>query len=291
MHLDNEQESRNVEDRRGRRTTIPTMGGTIGRISKILAFLPFLKPLLKSKIGWVVLGAALLFYLKMGGGAPSGTATTGGDLKDKEAVFISKVLKTTEDVWHKLLPKYGYQYREPKLVLYRGSTRSGCGFADAQMGPFYCPVDEKIYLDLTFFDELERRFGAKGDFAQAYVLAHEVGHHVQNIMGILSKIRRLQEIALRRGDQVQANHLQIPVELQADCLAGVWAHYVQDKLDPGDIEEGIRAAAAVGDDMIQKRTQGYVIPDSFTHGTAKQRVSWFVRGYKSGDLRSCNTFQ
>ncbi|MRI84259.1 MAG: hypothetical protein C6I00_07555 [Nitratiruptor sp.] len=291
MRLDDERVSSNVEDRRGSGPVVGGGGmmGSIGRLGRLLAFLPFLRPLLRSKIGWVLLIAGALLYLKMG--TPSTTSSAGSDPKDEQAIFIGKVLKTTEDVWHKLLAQHGYRYVEPKLVLYRGATHSGCGFAQAQMGPFYCPADQKIYLDLNFFDQLEREFGAKGDFAQAYVLAHEVGHHVQNLLGTLQKVERLRQIALSRGDRVKANHLQIPLELQADCYAGVWAHYVRDRLEPGDIEEAIRAAAAVGDDMIQKRTQGYVIPDTFTHGTAKQRVSWFAKGYKSGDLRSCAIFR
>ena len=283
MRLENERQSDNIEDRRGSAPSIG--GGMIGGIGRLFALLPFIRPLLRSKIGWVLLAVGAFVYLNM-----QSSPTKSTQAEDKQAIFIAKVLKTTEDVWNKLLPKYGYRYQEPKLVLFRGSTRSGCGYASAQTGPFYCPLDRKIYLDLSFFDELAHQFGAKGDFAQAYVVAHEVGHHIQNLLGILPKVQRLQERALRMGDKRAANHLQIPVELQADCLAGVWAHHIKSKLEPGDIEEGINAAAQIGDDMIQKRSQGYVVPDSFTHGTSKQRVSWFVRGYKSGDLRSCNTF-
>ena len=285
MRLDDEIQSSNVEDRRG------FGGGMMGRMAgagRLLMLLPLLRPLLRTKTGWVILALGALFYFGfMGGG---GTATKPSPAEDQRAVFISKVLKTTEKVWHRLLPAYGLRYQEPKLVLYRGATTSGCGYASAQVGPFYCPADQKIYLDLSFFDELSRQFGAKGDFAQAYVLAHEVGHHVQNLIGILPKVQQLQERALRTGNKKAVNKLQVPVELQADCLAGVWAHHIKSKLEPGDIEEGLNAAAQIGDDMIQKRSQGYVIPDSFTHGTSEQRMSWFVKGYKSGDLRSCNTF-
>jgi len=287
VRLENEQQSSNVEDRRGKSGGMGSMIGRLGGMGRLMAILPFIRPLLRSKTGWILLAVgAFIYFSTQGGGVARDSAK-----EDKQAVFISKVLKTTEDVWKKELPKYGYTYKEPKLVLFRGSTRSGCGYASAQSGPFYCPADQKIYLDLSFFDELAHQFGAKGDFAQAYVVAHEVGHHIQNLLGILPKVQRLQERALRTGNQKAVNKLQIPVELQADCLAGVWAHHIRQKLDPGDIEEGINAAAQIGDDMIQKRSQGYVIPDSFTHGTSKQRVSWFVRGYKSGDLRSCNTFK
>ena len=244
MRLDDELQSSNVEDRRsasgGR---FGGMMGSLGGAGRLMALLPLLRPLLRTKTGWVILAVgAFVYFGFMSGG---GTAAKPSPAQDQRAVFISKVLKTTEDVWGQLLPKYGLEYKEPKLVLYRGATTSGCGYASAQVGPFYCPADKKIYLDLSFFDELERRFGAKGDFAEAYVLAHEVGHHVQNQLGILQKVQYLQQQALRRGDKTKANHLQIPVELQADCMAGVWAHHIKSRLEPGDIQEGIDAAAAV----------------------------------------------
>ncbi len=289
MRLDDLQESKNVEDRRSAGGIRGGMMGGIGGLGRMMALLPLLRPLLRSKFGWVIIVVGALLFFGVGGGEQKATPKS-RTMEDKEAAFISKVLKSTENVWNRLLPKYGMQYQEPKLVLFRGSAMSGCGYASAQVGPFYCPVDRKIYIDLAFFDELERRFGAEGDFARAYVLAHEVGHHIQNQLGILDKVHRLQQRALQHGDRRKANRLQVPLELQADCLAGVWAHYVQKRLEPGDIQEGVNAAAAVGDDMIQKKTQGYVVPDSFTHGSSKERASWFLRGFRGGDLRMCNTF-
>lgn len=288
MRLDNERQSENVEDRRFRR------GMGVGSMQALYVLWPIFKLLLRTKFGWaliaVAVGAYLLGFnplsLLQGPSGPPIQQTQ----DDSQAVFIKKVLATTEDIWSQVLPQYGYRYVPPILVLYRGATQSGCGFASAQVGPFYCPVDQKIYLDLEFFDKLAHRFNAPGDFAQAYVLAHEVGHHIQNIMGILEKVQALQRQALRRGDKVRANRLQIPVELQADCLAGVWGHYARKHLEPGDIEEALNAASQIGDDTLQKRSQGYVVPDSFTHGTSEQRMKWFMRGFQSGDLRECNTF-
>ena len=290
MDLNDFRESSNVEDRRSSR------GGFSGGMSMRSLFMlaPIIKMLLRTKFGWAILlaGAALYFSginplaLITGGSNVSTRATN----DDKEAVFIKKVLKTTEDIWSQLLPKYGIRYKKPILVLYRGHTTSGCGFASAQMGPFYCPADQKVYIDLGFFDELARRHNAPGDFAQAYVLAHEIGHHIQNIQGTLQKVQQIQQ---RFGNSPKANALQVRVELQADCYAGVWAHYAQKSLkvvEPGDIEEALRAASAIGDDTLQKESQGYVVPDSFTHGSSRQRVEWFKRGFLSGDLRSCNTF-
>ncbi|WP_456431909.1 KPN_02809 family neutral zinc metallopeptidase [Nitratifractor sp.] len=292
MRLDDERESSYVEDRRGEGPVGPGGGGI--SLGTAMMLWPLIRPLLRSRIGWILLAIGAFVYfsgfnpLSLTHSRSSRTVHHARD--DREAVFIKKVLASTEDVWSSLLPRYGIRYRPPTLVLYRGSTRSGCGFAQAQMGPFYCPNDQKVYLDLGFFDELARRHDAPGDFAQAYVLAHEVGHHVQNLMGILRKVHALQQRALRMGDKVRANHLQIPVELQADCFAGVWAHHARQYLEPGDIEEAIRAASHIGDDTLQKQARGYVVPDSFTHGTSAQRVRWFQVGYRSGDLRSCDTF-
>lgn len=203
--------------------------------------------------------------------------------RDENEQFVRVVLADTEDVWNQVLPQQaGRRYSEPKLVLFSGQVSSACGFADAAMGPFYCPGDQRLYLDFSFFRELEREFKAPGDFAQAYVIAHEVGHHVQNLLGTMEKVHRA-------GN---SNQLSVRLELQADCYAGIYANYAQKKgiLDAGDAEEAIRAAAAVGDDMIQKRTQGYIIPESFTHGSSQQRIEWFARGFKSGDMRQCDTF-
>ncbi len=293
MRLDDERESSNVEDRRDQKGAF---GGSLRGVSigRLLMLWPIIRPLLRTKIGWAILAIGFFFYisgfnpLSFGGNSH---ASYDSKKEAKEAVFIKKVLASTEDVWNKILPLYGYKYKEPILVLYRGSTVSGCGYANAQMGPFYCPNDRKIYLDLGFFDELSNVHKARGDFAQAYVLAHEVGHHVQNILGILPQVQKLQEKAMRFGNKSKANHLQIPVELQADCYAGVWAYYARKYLEKGDIEEALNAASRIGDDTLQKEAQGYVVPDSFTHGTSKERMHWFYVGFKSGDLRACNTFK
>ena len=203
--------------------------------------------------------------------------------------FVAVVLADTEDTWRALLPQIGESYRDPRLVLFSGGVQSACGYAQSAVGPFYCPPDEKVYIDLDFFDELARRFDAPGDFAQAYVIAHEVGHHVQNVLGIEAQVRQ------RRGDlsKTEANELSVRVELQADCFAGVWAnraHTERGLLEPGDIEEALGAASAVGDDTLQKQAGGRVVPDSFTHGSAAQRTRWFETGYRSGDPRDCDTF-
>jgi predicted metalloprotease len=207
--------------------------------------------------------------------------------EEKQVHFVSFVLDDNQSTWANVLPRFGAQYRDAKLVLFRDAIQAGCGFAQSATGPFYCPADEKVYVDLSFFDELRSRFGAAGDFAQAYVLAHEIGHHVQKIVGTERQMRRAQE---RRPDL--ANDLSVRLELQADCYAGVWAHSTGQRslLEQGDIEEGMNAAASVGDDRIQKMSQGYVNPEGFTHGSSQQRVAWFKQGMESGDLRSCDTF-
>jgi predicted metalloprotease len=207
------------------------------------------------------------------------------DLKE----FVSVVLAETEDVWSNLLPQYGQRYSDPKLVLFTGGVRSACGIGMSQMGPFYCPQDEKVYIDLSFYKELKDRFNAPGDAAQAYVIAHEVGHHVQKLLGIMDQV----EAVRQRVSERQGNAIQVRVELQADCFAGVWANKAQEAkniFEPGDIESALNAASAIGDDRIQRQTQGYVVPDSFTHGSSAQRVHWFKRGYQTGDLRQCDTF-
>ncbi|HRY34645.1 MAG TPA: neutral zinc metallopeptidase, partial [Smithellaceae bacterium] len=202
---------------------------------------------------------------------------------------VAVVLAETEDVWNETFQKAGRTYEEPKLVLFSGAVESACGMADAAVGPFYCPADHKVYLDLVFFEDLHSRFGASGDFAQAYVIAHEIGHHVQTQLGIIQKVNAMQA----RASKTDRNKLNVMLELQADCLAGMWAHQAQKKrniLEAGDIEEGLNAASAVGDDRIQKRTQGYVVPDGFTHGSSAQRVKWFRRGLEQGNISACDTF-
>ena len=209
-------------------------------------------------------------------------------VRDKQKDFVAAVLGDTEDVWGGIFQQLGTRYEPPKLTLFRGQVDSACGLASAAMGPFYCPGDRRVYLDLAFFDELSQRFGAPGDFARAYVIAHEIGHHVQNQMGLMAEVEKKSRNA---SDGVR-NALSVRQELQADCLAGVWGHSAaaRGKLEPGDVESGIAAATAVGDDRIQKQTRGYVSPESFTHGSSAQRVKWFKIGMQSGDIRQCNTF-
>ncbi len=217
------------------------------------------------------------------GGAPGQRA------QDEESTFVRKVLGSTEDVWGEIFRRNGSTYRQPTLRLFTGQTQSACGVAGASVGPFYCPGDEKVYIDLQFYDELRTRFRAPGDFAQAYVIAHEVGHHVQNLLGTSDKVTALQR---RARSEAQANQLSVMLELQADCYAGVWGFYAKQRgqLDPGDVEEALGAASAIGDDRLQREAQGYAVPDSFTHGSSAQRVQWFRQGFESGDLRRCDTF-
>jgi uncharacterized protein len=218
---------------------------------------------------------------------PQGPGGQAGD--DEMKAFVSVVLGDTEDTWHAVFNELGATYKEPRLVLFRGAVQSACGFAQAAMGPFYCPGDQKVYLDLSFFEDLRRQHGAPGDFAQAYVIAHEVGHHVQNLLGTSGKVQRAQ----RATDETVANQLSVMLELQADCYAGIWtnrAERARQILEEGDIEEALRAANAIGDDRLQKQSRGYITPDSFTHGTSEQRMRWFKRGLTSGSLESCNTF-
>lgn len=209
---------------------------------------------------------------------------------DEMAEFVSVVLRDTEDVWDQLFAQMGDVYRKPKMVLFRDSVDSACGYQSAAVGPFYCPDDETVYIDLGFYDELKYRLGAPGDFAQAYVIAHEIGHHVQKLLGISDQVRRQQMAA----GKASANELSVRLELQADFLAGVWAHHAEEKwriLEPGDIEEALNAASAIGDDRLQKKAQGYVVPESFTHGTSEQRVHWFSKGLKTGDIAQGDTFE
>lgn len=208
---------------------------------------------------------------------------------DEMGDFMSVILADTEDTWKKIFKEAGHTYVEPKLVLFSGQVGSACGYAQAAVGPFYCPRDRKIYLDMSFFNELKHRFGAPGDFAQAYVLAHEAAHHVQNLLGILPKVEKARAQMSKR----EGNALTVRLELQADCLSGIWAHHAHNQrqiLEHGDIEEGLNAAAAIGDDRIQRQAQGYVVPDAFTHGSSEQRVRWFRQGLQSGDINTCDTF-
>jgi len=218
------------------------------------------------------------------------TSYTKRDKKsDEEAKFVSVVLKDTEDVWHKLFRELGKRYQEPKLVLFSGSTKSACGIANRVSGPFYCPADYRVYLDLEFFQKMETTLNASGDFAKAYVIAHEIGHHIQNLLGILKKMNSKRKYL----SKVESNKILVQVELQADCFAGIWANYAQKMkniLEKGDIDEALNTASSVGDDSLQKKSRGYVIPDSFTHGTSAQRVKWFKIGFESGDINRCNTF-
>lgn len=219
-----------------------------------------------------------------------GTKREGAGNSDADKQFISRVLADTEDVWTRVFEGANLKYKDAPLVLFSGYTRTACGAGQAQMGPFYCPLDQKVYIDLTFFDEMRRKFNISGDFAQAYVVAHEVGHHVQMQLGIAE---RVQELKQRAGDEAEANQIQVRMELQADCLAGVWANLndqLKNRLQPGDVEEALNAATQIGDDMIQRKMTGRVVPDAFTHGSAEQRVRWFRTGLDKGNVQSCDTF-
>ncbi len=219
----------------------------------------------------------------------SGPAQTGNLSEDSLAQFVAVVLANTEDVWkQQFQQQQGSQYREPRLVLFTDQVQSACGIAGAAVGPFYCPTDSKVYIDLSFYRTLRGQLGAPGDFAQAYVIAHEVGHHIQNLLGISTRVHQMQQ----RAGKTQANELSVRLELQADFLAGVWAHYAEKAgvLDVGDIDEALRAASAIGDDKLQRESQGYVVPDAFTHGTSEQRARWFKKGYQTGDMRQGDTF-
>jgi predicted metalloprotease len=213
-----------------------------------------------------------------------------GDSRDEKARFVRWVLADTEDVWDKIFAGANRRYEKPTLVMFSGATRTACGTGQSAMGPFYCPLDRKVYIDLSFYDELQRRFRAPGDFAQAYVIAHEVGHHVQNLLGIADRVQSLKQ---RASSEAQSNQLQVKMELQADCFAGVWASLndqLHNRLQPGDIESGLTAAAAIGDDRLQRQAQGYAVPETFTHGSSAQRVRWFKRGYDTGQTQQCDTF-
>ena len=280
MDLDREEASRNVEDRRGRRVSRGIAGGGIGTLVIILLALFFgFDP------------SVLLQSNVQEANYPQATSPQsqqpGRD--DEMREFVARVLGSTERTWDQIFQAAGQTYQKPTLVLFSGAVESACGFAQAAAGPFYCGADQKLYIDLSFYRELRDRFRAPGDFAQAYVIAHEVGHHVQNLLGIMRKVQSLQS----RSGEREANDLSVRLELQADCLAGIWANHAHRErgiLEEGDIEEGLNAAAQIGDDRMQKRAQGYVVPEGFTHGSAQQRVQWFRRGLSSGDLKQCDTF-
>ena len=270
--------SDNVEDLRGRKVTRGVVGGGIGTVILVLVAMYF--------------GVDPSVVLNM-----ASTETSPADRssavrpaeENKMAEFVSVVLADTEDTWHDLFQKAGKTYQEPKLVMFTGAVQSACGMADAAVGPFYCPGDQKVYIDLAFYQEMKNRFKAPGDFAQAYVIAHEVGHHVQNLLGISNKVH-----TARSGiNEKEANRLSVLQELQADCFAGVWANHADKArhiIESGDVEEALNAASAIGDDRLQKNSQGTVVPDAFTHGTSEQRVRWFNNGLTSGDINQCNTF-
>jgi uncharacterized protein len=292
MKLDHIGQSDNVEDRRGGGRSAGGMGGArlgggglgIGMviILGIVAWFMGIDPRL------LIGGAEQIAGRTAPVEEASGPAPAPGD---QMGVFVARVLKLNEDVWSRVLPEQtNTPFVKPKLTMFSGYTQSACGAAQSAMGPFYCPLDQKVYLDTSFFEEMRRRLGGGGDFAYAYVISHEVGHHIQNQLGVLPKIQAMQ----RRVDKARANDLSVRVELMADCLGGVWAHHAQAQfrvLEEGDVEEAVRTAAAIGDDKLQEASQGYAVPDSFTHGSAEQRARWLITGLKSGDVNSCNTLQ
>lgn len=291
MKWRNRAQSTNVDDRRSEGGRA---GGGLPSIGTLLFLWPLIKRLLRSKLGLVVLGLGAVAYL---GGFINLSPFTGGgspaldpQQEDEWAAFIKTVHGDLESVWSDVFAGAGAHYRPPTLVLYRGSTNSGCGPASARMGPFYCPLDQKVYVDLGFFDDLAHELGAKGDFARAYVLAHEVGHHIQNLEGTLDQVEMAKQQAWGEAGK---NRLQVKLELQADCYAGIWANHAQrkfDMLEEGDLEEALVAAASIGDDRLQKQSQGFAIPHTFTHGTSKERAAWFARGVKTGRIGDCDTF-
>jgi len=269
--------SGNVEDRRGMSTGTKVMGGGIGTLVIVL-------------LVYLLGGDPSSIIEQTGGGQTTSGPIEASEEENQMAQFVSVVLADTEEVWDKLFREAGATYRKPTLVLFRDQVESACGYATAASGPFYCPGDEKVYIDLSFMDDLQTKYGAQGDFAVAYVIAHEIGHHVQNLMGILDEVTAERQ----RLSEVRANQLTVRLELQADFLAGVWAHHASrmfDSLEPGDIEEALNAASSIGDDVLQKKYQGRVVPDSFTHGTAAQRSSWLRKGWQTGDLSQGDTFK
>lgn len=283
MRFEDGRESENVEDRRGESHGggLPLGGRTIGIGTIVLALVAMYFGVDPS----IVLNTA-------SGPAPVEAPTRPASrppADDAAKKFVSQVLADTEQTWKTIFAQNGRQYLEPRLVLFSGAIPTACGTGQAAMGPFYCPADEKVYIDLRFYDELRTRFRAPGDFAQAYVIAHEIGHHVQNQLGISGKVERLRA----RASEVEGNQLSVRLELQADCFAGIWAHHAERSrhvLEAGDIDEGLNAATAIGDDTLQRQSRGVVVPESFTHGSAAQRMRWFKRGIETGDLRQCDTF-
>ena len=270
--------SQNIEDRRGRGVRRGAVGGLGGLLIILVALFLGVDPGLLFQVVEVTQGPV----------PESRTDAQGPRMDDELAEMVGVVLADTEETWGQLFSAAGRVYREPRLVLFTGNVSSACGFAQAAMGPFYCPGDSKVYIDLSFYDDLGSRFGAPGDFAQAYVIAHEVGHHVQNLLGISGQVQS----ARRQMSETEANAASVRLELQADCLAGVWAHHAdrgRQLLEAGDLEEGLRAASAIGDDRLQQQSRGYVTPDSFTHGSSVQRVRWFETGFQSGDTADCDT--
>ncbi|PSN07528.1 KPN_02809 family neutral zinc metallopeptidase [Siccibacter turicensis] len=284
MRWQGRRESDNVEDRRNARG--PSLGGGRG------VRLPRGKGGIILLVVVVVAGYYGVDLTSLLTGEPPATqqsvTRSVSPNEDEAAKFTSVILATTEESWGQQFEKMGRSYQQPKLVMYRGSTRTGCGNGQSIMGPFYCPADSTVYIDLSFYDEMKRQLGAGGDFAQGYVIAHEVGHHVQKLLGIEPKVRQLQQNA----SEVEANKLSVSMELQADCFAGVWGKSMQQQgvLEAGDLEEALNAAQAIGDDRLQKQSQGRVMPEKFTHGTSEQRYTWFKRGFDSGNPSECNTF-
>ncbi|WP_310493791.1 neutral zinc metallopeptidase [Dechloromonas sp.] len=286
MRMDDQRESDNLEDRRGSGGGGLSFGG--GRMG--------LGTIAIALVASYFLGINPMTVLNMlsGGGMPaieqSAPAAHRPPADDQMAKFVSKVLASTEDTWNEVFRANGRQYQEPKLVLFTGATPTACGTGQSAMGPFYCPGDQKVYIDLAFYRDLKDRFKAPGEFAQAYVIAHEVGHHVQNLLGIAEKVYSTQQ----RVGKAEANALSVRMELQADCLAGVWGKRtdtMKSVLEPGDLEAALTAASAIGDDRLQQQSQGRIVPESFTHGSSDQRVRWFRKGFETGDMNQCNTFK
>ncbi|MEZ5290406.1 MAG: neutral zinc metallopeptidase [Vicinamibacterales bacterium] len=282
MRWEDQRRSENVEDRRGMRVR-GGLGGGVGLGTVVVVLI----------VSWLT-GANPLTLLQMAGGvggggsAPVQEAPTGAPTDDPQAEFAAVVLASTEDAWTRVFQQSGERYAPPTLVLFTDAVQSACGTNSAAVGPFYCPADQKLYIDLGFFRELDERFGAPGDFAQAYVVAHEVGHHLQVLLGISDRV----QAARQRAGETEGNRLSVLQELQADCFAGVWGHHAAQRnlLDSGDVEEGLRAAAAIGDDTLQRRSQGRVTPESWTHGSSEQRVTWLRRGLSEGTIDACDTF-